>query len=169
MWLIFKYFLDICLFRANAEHAPSSQFFMVATLAAYGLLSILILMTDYSVIKAVSTVFIGIVIMVGFAWAALWIRNYLDRSRQTITALAGSGIIFDLISLPLVVLSTNFPQGELVFPLFLLYLLRIWNIAVIGNIMKSVLSVPFWAGIFIAFVYAVVYTRVFSIILATGS
>jgi len=169
MLQIVKYFLDICLFRANAENAPSSQFFMIFSLMAYALLSVFILMVDYSFTKALSTVVIGIAIMIGFAEAGLWIRNFMNRSRQTITALAGTGIIFDIINLPLVLLSAKFPADELVFPLFLLYLTLVWNITVIAHIMKNALSIPYWAGIFISTVYAVVYTRVVSIVLATGN
>ena len=169
MQQIAKYFLDICLFRANAEDAPSSQFLMIFTLAIYAVLSVLILMVDYSFAKALSTVLIGIAIMIGFAEAGLWIRSFMHRSRQTIIALAGTGIVFDIINLPLVLLSSNFPADELVFPLFLLYLTLVWNITVIANIMKNALTIPYWAGIFISTVYAVVYTRVVGIVLTTGN
>ena len=169
MLLIAKYFLDICLFRANAENAPASQIFMILTLIAYAFLSLLILMVDYSFAKAISTVLVGIAMMIGFAKAGLWIRNFMDRSRQTITALAGTGIIFDIINLPLVLLSSHFPAEELVFPRFLLLLLLFWNITVIGHIMKNALSIPFWAGIGISVFYALTYLRVVRVILATGS
>ena len=169
MLLIAKYFLDICLFRANAENAPTSQVFMILSLIIYGLISLLILMVDYSFAKAISTVLIGIAMMIGFAKAGLWIRSFMDRSRQTITALAGTGIIFDIINLPLVLLSSHFPAEELVFPRFLLLLILFWNIAVIGNIMRNALSIPFWAGVGISVFYALTYLRVVRIILATGS
>lgn len=169
MLIIAKYFLDICLFRANAENAPTSQVFMVLSLIVYGILSLLILMVDYSFVKAISTVLIGIAMMIGFAKAGLWIRSFMDRSRQTITALAGTGIIFDVINLPLVLLSSHFPAEELVFPRFLLLLILFWNIAVIGHIMRNALSIPFWAGVGISVFYAFTYLRVVRIILATGS
>ena len=169
MLLIAKYFLDICLFRANAENAPTSQVFMVLTLIVYGLISLLILMVDYSFAKAISTVLIGLAMMIGFAKAGLWIRSFMDRSRQTITALAGTGIIFDIINLPLVLLSSHFPAEELVFPRFLLLLVLFWNITVIGHIMRNALSIPFWAGVGISVFYALTYLRVVRVILATGS
>ena len=168
MLLIFKYFLDICLFRANAEDAPSSKFLMVFTLAVYAVISVLIVMIDYSFAKAITTVLIGIAMMIGFAKAGLWIRNYMDRSRQTITALAGAGIIFDLINLPLVLLTSHFPPEELVFPRFLLLLVLFWNITVIGHILRNVLSIPFWAGVGISVFYALTYLRVVRVILSTG-
>ena len=73
---------------------------MLLTLAVYALISLLILMVDYSFVKAISTVLVGIAMMIGFAKAGLWIRSFMDRSRQTITALAGTGILFDIINLP---------------------------------------------------------------------
>ena len=147
MLAIVKYFVDICLFRANAEDAPASQFLMVFTLGVYALLSLIILTVDYALGKAILTVIVGIAMLVGLALAGLWIRSFMDRARQTITALAGTGIVFDFINLPLVLLSSHFPAEELVLPLFLLYLTLIWNITVISHILKSALSIPFWAGI----------------------
>jgi hypothetical protein len=166
---IIKYFLDICLFRANAEDAPSSQIFMIFTLTVYALLSVFIVMVDYSPAKAISTVLVGIAMMIGFAKAGLWIRNFMNRSSQTITALAGTGIIFDLINIPLVLLTSHFPAEELVFPRFLLLLILFWNITVIGHIMKNVLSIPFWAGVGISVFYALTYLRVVRVILSTGA
>ena len=160
--------MDICLFRANAEDAPSSQIFMMFTVMVYAMLSVFIVMVDYSPGKAISTVLVGIAMMIGFAKAGLWIRNFMNRSRQTITALAGTGIIFNLINLPLVLLSSHFPAEELVFPRFLLLLILFWNITVIGHIMKNVLSIPFWAGIGISVFYALTYLRVVRVILSTG-
>ena len=142
---------------------------MVFTLSVYAVLSMFILMVDYSAGKAILTVLVGIAMMVGFAMAGLWIRSFMERARQTITALAGTGIFFDVINLPLVLLSSHFPAEELVLPLFLLYLTLIWNVMVISHIFKNALSIPFWAGIFLALVYAVVYTRVVAILLATGN
>lgn len=169
MLAIIKYFVDICLFRANAEDAPASQFLMVFTLSVYAVFSLFILMVDYSLGKAILTVLVGVAMLIGLALAGLWIRSFMDRARQTIIALAGTGIFFDLINLPLVLLSSHFPAEQLVLPLFLLYLTLIWNITVISHILKSAFSIPFWAGIFIATIYAVVYTRVVGIILATGN
>jgi hypothetical protein len=169
MLLIFKYFLDICLFRASAEEAPASQILMFTTLAIYTVLSLLIVMIDFSLAKAVSAVLIGVAMMIGFVKAGLWIRSFMDRSTQTITAMAGTGIVFNLINWPLVLLSSSFPAEDLVFPRFLLLLLLFWNISVIGHIMRSALSVPFWAGIGISVFYALTYLRVIRVILASGT
>ena len=142
---------------------------MLFTLAIYALFSLFILLVDYSLPKAILTVFVGIAMLVGFALAGLWIRNLMERAYQTVTALAGTGIVFDAINLPLVLLSSTYPPEQLVLPLFLLYLTLIWNISVISHIFKNALSIPFWAGIFLALIYAVVYTRVIGILLATGN
>ena len=169
MLAIFKYFVDICLFRANPEDAPASQIFMIFTLSLYAIFSLLILMVDYSLVKAILTVLVGVAMLVGLALAGLWIRNFMGRARQTITALAGTGVIFDLIGLPFVLLTSHFPAEKLVFPKFLLVLVLFWQISVIGHILRNALSIPYWAGAIISCFYVFTYLRVVGIILMSGA
>ena len=166
---IFKLYLDICLLRANAEDVPASRILMFLTVSIYFLLTLSVILIDNSFAKAVSTVLVGLVMMVGFAQAGLWVRSFMNRSLQTITALAGTGIVFNVISLPLIMLASSYPAEQLMFPRYLLLLLLFWNITVIGHILRNALSVPFWAGIGISVLYVFTYLRVIRVLLAAGS
>lgn len=169
MLLIFKFYLDICLLRANAEDIPASRFLMILTISLYFALSLAITLVDNTFGKAISTVLIGLIMMIGFAQAGLWVRSFMNRSVQTVTALAGTGIVFNTMSLPLIMLASSYPAEQLMFPRYLLLLLLFWNIAVIGHILKSALSVPFWAGIGISVLYVFTYLRVVRVLLVAGS
>lgn len=169
MLLIFRLYLDICLLRANAEDVPASRLLMLATVAVYILLTLSITLIENAFTKAVSTVLVGLFMMVGFALAGLWVRSFMNRAIQTITAMAGTGIVFNLIALPLILLASSFPAEQLMFPWYLILLLLFWNITVIGHIFKSALSVPFWAGVGISLVYVFLYLRVIRVLLAAGS
>jgi len=164
MLLILKLFVDICLLRANPEDIPPSRFLFSITLAGYFLLSLGIVLHDNSTAQALTIVLVGFIMMIGFAQAGLWIRNFLNRSMQTITALAGTGIIFDSISWPLVTLAANYPADEFMFPRYLLLIILFWNITVIGHILRNALSIPFWAGIGISIIYVFTYLRVIRIL-----
>lgn len=155
--------------RANAEDVPASRFLMVLTICVYFALSLTVILAENSLGKAVSTVLIGLAMMIGFAQAGLWVRNFMNRSLQTVTALAGTGVVFDLLSWPLILLASRYTAEQLMFPRFLLLLLLFWNIAVIGHILRNALSIPFWAGIGIAVMYVFTYLKVVGVLLAAGA
>jgi len=166
---ILKLFVNICLLRANPEDIPASPFLLALTLLAYFLLSLGIALHGSSPVQAFSTVVVGLIMMIGFAQAGLWIRSFLNRSIQTITALAGTGIIFDSISWPLVMLAANYPADEVMFPRYLLLIFLFWNITVIGHILRNALSIPFWAGIGISILYVFTYLRVIRVLFIANS
>jgi len=171
MLLIIKLFWDICLLRANAEDIPASRVLTIFTVFIYFMMSlgITLIMVDNKLAKAMLTVIVGLIMMIGFALAGLWVRSFMNRSMQTVTALAGSGIIFNLISWPLILLSSRYPAEQLMFSRYLLLLLLFWNIAVIGHILRNALSIPFWAGVGISILYVFTYLRVITVFLAAGS
>jgi hypothetical protein len=168
MLLIFKLYLDICLMRANAEDVPASRILMILTICVYFALSLAVTVIDNTLGKAVSTVLVGLVMMIGFAQAGLWVRSFMNRSMQTVTALAGTGIVFDLMSWPLILLASRYTAEQLMFPRFLLLLLLFWNIAVIGHILRNALSIPFWAGLGISVLYVFTYLRVVRVLLTAA-
>ena len=169
MLLILKLFWNICLLRANAEDVPASRVLMILTVAVYFALSLTVTLIDNNFAKAVFTVIVGLVMMIGFSLAGLWVRSFMNRSLQTVTALAGSGVVFNLISWPLILLSSNYPAEQLMFPRYLLLLLLFWNIAVIGHILRNALSIPFWAGLGVSVLYVFTYLRVIRVLLAAGT
>ncbi|MDX1518914.1 MAG: hypothetical protein R3318_02245, partial [Gammaproteobacteria bacterium] len=73
---------------------------------------------------------------------------------QTVTALTGSGMILTLIAIPvsLGLIRTQDNPGYPVFA-FLLLFLFIWSISVQAHIFRHAYTIPFGAGIAIAFVY----------------
>ena len=169
MLLILKLFLDICLLRANPEDVPASRLLMLLGMLVYCVSSLLITFIDNSTRTAIVAVAVGVLMMIGFALAGLWIRSFMNRAVQTVTALAGTGVIFNLISWPLAVLASQYSAEQLMFPRYLLLLLLFWNIAVIGHILRNALTIPYWAGVGISILYVFTYFRVMSVLLATGN
>jgi len=164
MTSLFRLFLDICLFRAGPQDVPYSQALMNFTVAGYVLLSLLVSLPGYSLPSAIVSVAVDIIIMIGITIAGLWLRRFLHRITQTVAALAGTGIILNLISWPLVVLASEYSPDQLLFPQYLLYLLVFWNIGIVGHILKMALSIPYWLAIVISVFYIFAYYIVISIL-----
>ena len=169
MFLILKLFIDICLMRANTQDIPDSRFLLGASLLANFILGVIAGLIDFTLAKSVLMVFISLVMTVGLAVGALWAANLFHRVTQTMTALAGTGVVLYIVSLPFRILSYQFPPEQLMFPVYVLLMILFWNIAVIGHILKNALSIPFWASITISIVFVFTEYRVIIYLLHSGN
>jgi len=169
MLLLFKLFLDICLFRAGPQDIPHSRVLMNVTVAVYFLLSLFITLVDNSFATAIVSVAVDVIMMLGITIAGLALRQFMNRIPQTVTALAGTGIVFDLVSWPLAIMASQFSADQLLFPQYLLYLLLFWNIGIIGHILKLALSIPYWGAIIISVFYILTYYNVINTILGVSN
>lgn len=165
---LIKLFFDICLLRANPEDLPYSKVLQNLSILGYALVGLVISIMGQSFGNAALAAVVDTGLLVGLAYASLWIRSFLRRSTQTITALAGTGVIFSIVSFPIMVWLQGITNDQPSTVSLLLLILITWNVAVIGHILKSALSIPFWAGIGIAIMYVYTSLRVMSILFISG-
>lgn len=169
MIAIFQYFFELCRFRANPQDLPSSVVLKYFSIATYMVVGLAVTLLSQPMGQALVSVIIDTMMLVGLAWAGLWVRNFTDRTTQTVTALAGTGTIIGLIGLPVMAWLHNSPEGQATLASLMLLLLVVWNVAVIGHILRHALSLPFWAGIGISVFYIYTSIRVMSALFIAGS
>jgi len=169
MLLLFKLFLNICLYRAGPQDVPSSRVLMNLTVLLYFVLSLVITLVDTTFARALIFVATDLAMMISLTLFGLWLRHFINRVQQTITALTGTGIVFNLISWPLYILASHYSAEQLLFPQYLLYLLVFWNIGIIGHILQKALSIPFWTAIIISVLYMFTYYSVVGMLLPPGN
>jgi hypothetical protein len=108
---------------------------------------------DLPLNKAILVTLLDVIMMVGFTCAGLWIRSFLNRAVKTLTAVAGTGAVFTLAVIPIVLaLPDQANEQGGIFSLMLLVIVM-WNIGVLGHILSNALSFPLWAGIGVAIMY----------------
>lgn len=150
---LFKAFLDLCLFRTGPQGLPTSIWLRNATLVGYFLvsaaLSISIAPEFNSLLAALLDTFFLALLVVG----SLWLVSKRERINQTLTAIYGSGVLFNLAIAPLAViyLSMDKQAGPLLATG--ITALGLWNLAVLGNILRHALNLPLIAGMAIAITY----------------
>jgi len=164
MLLILKLFFDICLLRANAENVPASRMLLILSVFAYFVLSLGITFIEGNLSKIVAIIMVGFILVIALAQAGLWIRSFMNRSVQTITALAGTGTIFCILTWPLVLLGERWIVAR-----YLLLLIFVWDIVVVSHILRNALSIPFWGGIGISIFYIFTYFRIIRVIFIAQS
>jgi len=150
--------INIMRLRAAPQDLPHSRFLMLLCVGAYLLMGLVISLMNQSFGLALLSASIDTALLIGLAYLALWIRNYQGRTMQTVTAFAATGTLFEFIGWPLVAYlqqtSADNPSNLSV----LLLVLIVWNIAVIGHILRHAVDVPMWVGTGVALLY--IYTSI---------
>ena len=148
-------FVDICLLRRGPQDLPTSTTLTALCLLLYALLVATAEVVTGESERAVpwAAISLGGVILV--ISALLRLRNVAERTRQTLTALAGCGFLLGLAQLPLFAAlpAEGEPAGALLPLAFLVSLvLFFWSFAVEGHILRHALSVSFPAGVLVSVV-----------------
>ena len=144
--------------KAAPQDLPCSRFLMLLCIGSYLLVGLGISLLDQDFGLALLSSCIDTALLVGLAYLALWIRGYQGRSIQTVTAFTATGTLFEIIGWPLVAYlqqtSADNPSNLSI----LLLVLIVWNIVVIGHILRHAVAVPMWIGTGIALLY--IYTSI---------
>ncbi|MCF6255356.1 MAG: hypothetical protein L3J98_06025 [Gammaproteobacteria bacterium] len=149
---------NIMRLRAAPQDLPHSRFLMLLCIGAYLLMGLVIAALDQTFGLALLSAGIDTLLLIGLAWLALWIRGYQGRIIQTVTAFAATGTLFAFMGWPLVAYLQQTSADDPSSLSILLLVLVIWNISVIGHILRHAVDVPMWIGTGIALLY--IYTSI---------
>lgn len=139
--------LELMRFRAGPQDLPAGWSMAVLAALAYGLQGLAAdRMLDGP--DAAPRSLLALLVQVTATWALLQFRRMPNRLPQTITALAGTGFLFSLISILLLMQSTptGFPPGIALiwFGVFL------WSLLVDAHIYRHALSITMSLGVLVA-------------------
>lgn len=155
---LFLLILNIMRLRAAPQDLPCSRFLMLLSIGSYLLMGLVIALLDQSPGLALLSAGVDTALLMGLAYLPLWIRGYQDRGTQTVTAFAATGTVFELIGWPLVAYLQQVNADDPSSLSLLLLVLIIWNIVVLGHILRHAVEVPMWIGSGIALLY--IYTSI---------
>ncbi|MEJ8568772.1 hypothetical protein [Elongatibacter sediminis] len=139
--------IDIMRFRAGPQDLPGGWGFAVIFMVIYGLMGAV---TDRMLdgAEAAPRSLFSLMVQVCAGAALLWLRRVPSRLPQTISALAGTGIVFGFITILLLLQVTpqGFPQG-----LGLIWLgIFLWSLFVDAHIYRHALSITMSLGVLVA-------------------
>lgn len=160
-----KLFIDLCLLRANPQDLPHSLSLALLTLLTYTTLSYVLALSSTTPGTAVAAALVDVGMLVALAYGSLWTLDLKNRLTKLITALAGSGAVWQLVALPVMGLlgdatgkiSENMLAG---FSYVLLLILIAWAIFIIGHILRHALNMKFSFALGIALLYVYTSMRV---------
>lgn len=157
--VLFLAFFDICRLIKRPQDIPESKNLLTLCIIAYGFLSIVLANLSQPIEQAIVAGVIEVVLIMGFSLALLQIRGKSSRWTQTVTALAGTGIIVSIVAFPVYILIGVGELNELESSagqsagLLLLSVLACWNIAIMAHILRHALEINFMLGIVLSITY----------------
>lgn len=157
---LLKVFIDLCLFRTGPQDLPGSSWLRTASLIGYFLVSFGLSLSIEEFSTALKAVTLDTLFLLLLAYIPLKLLNKPERINQTLTAIYGSGILFNLALSPFAVMYVL--AGNQADPLLatIITAFGLWNLAVLGNIIRYALNLPLIAGIAIAITYLAVSSQI---------
>jgi hypothetical protein len=154
MNIILLYF-DLCRLKAGPADMPASDKLLKSTLLAYFLLGIVISRIDSAWDVSIISSLADTLFMMAAIGIMLHLKGLSTRYQQTVMALAGAGIILDLIGLPLMLWLNNIDkleQGTSI-ALLLMIALMFWSLMVIAHIFRQALDIKAGSAAMITIIY----------------
>ncbi|MGB1800763.1 MAG: hypothetical protein ACPHLK_08050 [Gammaproteobacteria bacterium] len=173
--ILFLAFFDICRLVKKPQDIPESKNFLTLCLLCYALLSILLAGLSQPVEGAIVAGLLDVVLIMLFTYALLQINGKLPRWPQTVTALAGTGIIMSIIALPVYLMIGIGDVDELTLTseqtmgLLLLAILACWNIVIMSHILKHALETHFAIAFFLTLTYVWIAFSFTSAVMSAGT
>jgi hypothetical protein len=148
-------FIQICLLRRGPQDLPTSGILLAIALAAHTLMAVLFFAVYENAMKALLSGALDTVLLAALTGTLLYVQRQNARFVQTLTALAGTGALFTLISLPVSgwFLGAGPESREGGIAIMLLLTLVAWSLAVAGHIFRHALSAPYFVGLVFAVVF----------------
>ena len=169
MTALLQLFINLCRLRSTPQDLPTSHFLMMLTAAGYFLVGLAVSLLEQSLGLAILSAAVDTLMLAALAWLSLWIIGKTPRFTQTYTALAGTGVLFGLVGWPLITFLQGLPEGQGSSLSLLLLGLVIWNIMVIGHILRHALGIMMWAASSVALFYMYLSIRVMSALYIAGT
>lgn len=153
-----KTFFNLCLLRANPQDLPSSNRLLGVALIAHLTANLLTGLGETGLENALIASVMDTLLLVALTHTGLMVRDLRARTRQTLTALAGSGALLAVLAWAVVTAAEMVTaQAWLVWLPFLF-----WFLAVYGHILRHAFNTSVGFGLLLATGYVLLS------LLATG-
>lgn len=147
-----KLFWEICLLKKGPQDVPAAQVLFWILLLAGLLLDIIIALSFVNLQQAVLVVIANTLVLFGVVILLLVIMGYANRIIQTLSTLIGTGLVFSLLRLPVMLIVKLAPQNASMFG-FIEIILLVWSLIVIAHILRYALSIQLFLAGALAFGY----------------
>ena len=148
-------FCKMCLLRYRPQDIPASRELLALSIVLYFLLDLLLANLDENITHALPAAMVDTIFLLVFVLLLMLLCRKVNRWTQTVTALAGTGIVFGLLLMPAVI-ALPVPDAMTAMQQILsiaLYLVLIWYVVVLAHIFRHAMSSSLALGVFVSIIY----------------
>ncbi len=157
VWIVVRAFLELASGKRGPQDIPASHALFVLTYVFYMAVTASLTAVAADWPTAGKSALVDAVVLPVFVVTVLWLRNFTERCLQTLTAMAGIGALFSLAAIPPFLITAGMPGSALsALASVLVLALFIWNVLVLGHILRNALALAFPAGVLVALAYVAV-------------
>ena len=164
---LIRLFLDIALFGKGPQDLPESRLLLFLVVLANLAVGIALSAMQSGWVEGALQSAVGVALLAAFLGTALYLSSKLPRFLQSATAALGCDTLIGAIAVPLLVWIRLVPEGAGVASLPLMFLM-LWQVAMIGHILRHALSITFIAGFGLALAYTIVSYRIIMVLFPQG-
>ncbi len=158
-------FVEICFLMRGPQDTPADKGLFKYVLGLYFAVSTLLTSLSTNLFFAIIQALAELGLLMGFIWVVLWYSHKLARFEQTATAMLACGTLFTIASLPFFYwLETHVAESKILS--YTVMLLLVWNLVVVGHIIRHAISKPLSFGIGLSFLYVFFSTQILIFVFA---
>lgn len=148
-------FCKMCLLKYRPQDVPASRELLALSIVLYSLLGFLLAKLDENITNALPAALVDTVFLLVFVLLLLLVCRKVNRWTQTVTSLAGTGIVFGLLLMPAVIVLSGSGAMTSVQQILsiIFYLVLIWYVVVLAHIFRHAMSSSFSLGVFVSIIY----------------
>lgn len=159
----------ICLLRAGPQDLPGDPRLPVWLSAAYAVVGGMVLAPEVGFAEGAAQAGLDALLLAGFNWALLRVREAPERFNQTYAALVGINLLLSLLSWPLFAMAPMGPTStQLSFAQVGLVIALLWTMIAQGQVIRSAIESTAGVGLLLAFVYFLLASLVIAAVFPSG-
>jgi len=160
-------FWQVCTFKLGPQDMPYSGYLLLFSSVAYALVSVMVAALSLSFGQALVSGLLEVALIGAMTQLLLWIRELTARFYQTFIALMGSGAIIGALIWPLQLMQISAGDEPLLLPSLIALGLLVWNVTIVGHILRHAIKAPYFVGIGLALIYTYVLMSVMNSLFTT--
>jgi hypothetical protein len=148
VFVLIRFFFDLLLHRRTPDELPASRFLFWGLIVCSALIDFSSMLVDLRPVASAVVTVVASALDLAFVWCVLHAFGRDRRFSQTLTALLGTSIVFDVLLTPLTFLyrSLDAEQPEAVLVWIILLACALWVVDVAGFILARALERPYALG-----------------------
>lgn len=159
--LLIRWLFDVCQFLKGPQDCPRSPLLFWFIFTVNWVMGWILSLFESDWITSLLQAIISMLLLILFLWGALILTGKKSRFLQTATTALGCDALFSAFAVLLLGMESLLHNVGGIAALFLIGLMC-WQIAVMGHVLRCALSIPFVAGLGLAFAYVISSLRILS-------